>query len=61
MDRISNGWVRELRVVKKGVQERMDESILGGFEHFERMGNSKTSKYILISILRNFRWLGKGG
>ena len=36
MDRALNAWIRELCRVKKGLDERTDESVLRWFGHVER-------------------------
>ena len=37
MDRVPNARIRELSGVKKGLDERIDEGVLGWFGHVERM------------------------
>ena len=37
MDRVSNARIRQLFVVRKGLDERIDEGVLPWFSHVERM------------------------
>ena len=37
MDRVPNARIRELRRVRKGLDERIDEGVLQWFRHVERM------------------------
>ena len=37
MDRVPNTWIRELCGVKKGVNERIEESVLRWFGHVDRI------------------------
>ena len=52
MDRILNEWIRELYRVMKGVDEKIDESILLWFGHVERMEKDR--------ILIVAQWVGCG-
>ena len=48
MDRVSNAQIRELWVVTKGVDERIDESVPRWFGHLERAGNDENVKRIYV-------------
>ena len=37
MDRVPNGWIKELCGMKKDLDERIDEGVLLWFGHVERM------------------------
>ena len=45
MDRVPNAWIREVCGVRKGLDERIDESILWWFGHveMERVGSPRES------------------
>ena len=45
MDKFPNARIRELCGVTKGVDERIDESVLRKFGHVERMENDKTGEF----------------
>ena len=40
--------IRELCGVMKGVEERIDESVLRWFNHFEKMENDRIAKRIYV-------------
>ena len=44
MDRIPNARIRELGGVRKGLDERIDESILRWFRHVESMERDRIAK-----------------
>ena len=44
MDKVANGWIRQLCRVTKGVDERIDEGVLRWFSHVERMENDRIPK-----------------
>ena len=44
MDRIPNTWIKELCGVRKGLDERIDEGVLGWFGHVERMERDRIAK-----------------
>ena len=48
IDRISNAWIRELCRMMKGVDERIDEGVLQGFGHVERMEKERISKRVYV-------------
>ena len=48
MDKVPNAWIRELRVVMKGVYERIDEGFLRCFGHVERMENEMIAKRVYV-------------
>ena len=47
MDRILNARIRELCGVRKGLDERIDESFLWWFSHVERMERDRIAKRLL--------------
>ena len=48
MDRVQNARIREYCGVKKGPDERIDESILWWFSHVERMERDMIAKRVYI-------------
>ena len=44
INRVPNEWIRELHRVTKRVGERIDEGVLRGFGHIERMKNDRIAK-----------------
>ena len=48
MDRAPNKWIREMRGVTKGVDERSDEGVLRWFDHVERMDNDIFAKRLYV-------------
>ena len=48
MDRVQNAWISELRVVKKGLDERIDEGVLRWFGHVERMERDIIAKRVYV-------------
>ena len=48
VDRVLNAWIRELCRVKKGLDERIDESVLRWFGHVERMERDRIAKRIYV-------------
>ena len=44
VDKVPNVWMRELYEVKKGVDERDDESVICRLSHIEIMDNNRTTK-----------------
>ena len=48
LDRVPNARIRELYVVKKGLDERIDEGVLWWFGHMERMENDKIAKRVFV-------------
>ena len=57
MDRVLNARIRELRGVAKGVDERIDKSVLRRFCHIERRENDRTAKRIYVGGV----WVDHGG
>ena len=49
MDKVPNARIRQLCGVMKGVNEKIDESVLRWFGHVERMGNDRISKRIFVA------------
>ena len=47
MGRVQNARIRELCGVTKGVDERIDEGILRGFGHVERMEKDRIAKRVV--------------
>ena len=47
-DRVPNARIRELCGVRKGLDERIDESVLRWFDHVERMENDKIAKRVYV-------------
>ena len=48
MDRVSNAQIRELCRKKKGLDERIHESVLWWFNHVERMQNDRIAKRFYV-------------
>ena len=48
MDRVPNAQIRELCIVNKGLDERIDEGILRWFTHVERMERDRTAKRVYV-------------
>ena len=48
MERISSAQIRELCRVKKGIDERIDGSILRCFDHVEKMEKDKISIRVYV-------------
>ena len=48
MDKVPNGWRKELCGVTKGVDERIDEGVLQWFSHVERMGNDRIARRVYV-------------
>ena len=48
MDRVPNAWISELCRVKKGLDERIDESVLQWFGHVERMERDRIAKRVYV-------------
>ena len=46
MDKFPNAWIREFCGVTKGVEERINESVLRWFGHVERMENDRIAKRV---------------
>ena len=46
MDKIPNAWIRELCIVKKGLEESIDEGVLQWFGHVKRMENDRIAKRV---------------
>ena len=50
MDRIPNAWIRELWGVRKGLDERIDESVLQWFSHVERIERDRIIKRVYVGV-----------
>ena len=48
MDRIQNAQIREFCLVKKGLDERIDEGVLKWYGHVERMERYRNAKRVYI-------------
>ena len=46
MDRVPNAWIREVCRVTQGVEERIDEGVLWGFSHVEKMEKDRIAKRV---------------
>ena len=59
IDRMPNARVREMCVVKNGVNERTDESVFFWLGHFERVENSRTSSWVSEeTVYKKSYWTG---
>ena len=58
MDRVPNARIRELCVVKKGLDERIDECVLRCFGHVERMERVRIAKRIYGMVQNKSEWRG---
>ena len=59
MDRISNARIRELCGVRKGLDERIDESVLRWFGHVERMERDRIAKRVYVGECAGSRSVGR--
>ena len=59
MDRLPNARIRELCGVRKGIGERIDESVLRWFVHVERIERDKISKKIYVGQCAGSRSVGR--
>ena len=48
MDRVQNLRIRELYVVRTGLDDRIDEGVLRWFGHFERMERDRIAKRVYV-------------
>ena len=48
MDRVQNARIRELRGVKKGLDERIDEGVLRWFRHVKRKERDRIAKRVYV-------------
>ena len=48
MDKILNTWIRELCEVRKGLDEMIDEVLLLGFSHVEKMERDRIAKRVYV-------------
>ena len=55
MDRVLKAWIRELCRVKKGLDKRIDVSVLHFLAHVERI-----AKRVWGSMLAVVQWVGRG-
>ena len=58
MDIVPNAWIRELCRVMKGVDKRIDESVLYWFRNVERMGNDGFAKRVYAGECAGSRLVG---
>ena len=59
MDRIPNTRIRELSGVRKGLDERIDESVLRWFGHVERMERDRIAKRVYVGECAGSRSIGR--
>ena len=59
MNRIQNEWIRELCRAKKGLDERIDESVLLWFSHRERMERDSISERVYVGEYASSRSVGR--
>ena len=60
MDRIPNAWIRELCEVRKGLDERIDETVLRWFGHVERMERDRITKSVYVGECQIVvQWVGQ--
>ena len=59
MDRVLNAWIKELCGVKKGLDERIDDSVLRWFGHVERMEKDRIGKRVNIGEYAGSGSLGR--
>ena len=48
MDKVPNSQIRQLCVVTKGVNKKIDEGVLRCFGHVERMENDRIAKRVYV-------------
>ena len=59
MYRVPNARIRELCGVKKGLDERIDESVLRWFAHVERMERDRIAKRVYVAECAGSRPTGR--
>ena len=59
MDRVPNAQIRELCGVMKGVDERIEESVLQWFGHVERMENDRIAKRVYVGEIAGSYSMGR--
>ena len=59
MDRVPNAWIRELCGVRKGLDERIDEGVLGWFGHVERMEKDGIAMRVYVGESAGSRSVGR--
>ena len=59
MDRVKNAQIRELCRGKKGLDERLGESMLRWFCHVERMERDRISKRVYVGECADSRSVGR--
>ena len=59
MDRVPNAQIRELRGVKKGLDERIDEGVLRWFAHLEGMERRMIAKRVYVREFAGSRSTGR--
>ena len=50
MDRVLNAQIRELCIVKKGLDEKIDEGVFWWFSHLERMERDRSAKRVYVGM-----------
>ena len=60
MDRFLNARIRKLCVVKNGLDERIDESLLRWLGHVERLDRDRIAKSLFECVLLVIQWVGCG-
>ena len=59
MYKVTNAQIRELGVVRKGVDERIDEGDLFWFSNMERMENDMIAKRVYVGVCAGSRSVGQ--
>ena len=59
MDRIQHPRIRELCKVKKGLDEKIHESMLQSFKHVERMERDRIAKRVYVGECAGSRSVGR--
>ena len=59
MDKVQHAWIRQLCIVTKGVNEKIDECVLRWFGHEERMENNRIAKRVYVGDCVGSRSVGR--
>ena len=59
IDRVSNALIRELYVVMKRIDERIDDGVLRWSGHVERMENDRITKRVYVGVCAGSRSVGR--
>ena len=59
MDRVLNAWIRELCIVRKSLDERIDEGVLWWFCHVERMERNRITQSVYVGECAGGRSVGR--